>query len=300
MTIGKICLCLVAPPPASTKQLRVSYKGTRSPVSWLGLWKYKSMKIHSRLYPPPALLSPPSCISCIYCDGIFIPSAYSKGVFQERAMSMSTRATLCLTVQIRGHQRVLWFSSAYLYYSFTSTVFNNLKDAGCFKSKESADSSSLPMAVLCSPSNCQWCRCTAIDAPCSTFSYEAFDKECGETDVPVIVVKGLFSHPGDVALNEYFILTFFNTITGLSLTHCYLWSVEFTKWDKLGIWYDCLLVIGHKMSDEGRLFERTNLTWEVFWVSQRPEQHLVLYHPKCPFGFITGTRRSIDHHTDYQ
>ena len=78
MTIGKICLCLVAPPPASTKQLRVSYKGTRSPASWLGLWKYKSMKIHSRLYPPPALLSPPSCISCICCDGIFIPSAYSK------------------------------------------------------------------------------------------------------------------------------------------------------------------------------------------------------------------------------
>ena len=54
-------------------------------------------------------------------------------------------------------------------------------------------------------------------------------KECGETDVPVKVVKGLFSHSGDVALNEYFILTFFNTITGLSLTHCYLWSVEFTN-----------------------------------------------------------------------
>ena len=170
MTIGKIFLCLVAPPPASTKQLRVSYKGTRSPASWLGLWKYKSMKIHSCLYPPPALLSPPSCISCIYCDGIVIPSAYSKSVFKEQAMSMSTRATLCQTVQIRGHQHVLWYSSAYLYYSFKSTVFNNLKDAGCFKSKESTDSSSLPMVVLCSPSNCQWCRCTAIDAPCSTFS----------------------------------------------------------------------------------------------------------------------------------
>ena len=169
------------------------------------------------------------------------------------------------------------------------------KMLGASNKKKSKDPSSHQMAVLCSPSNCQWCRCTAIDAPCSTFSYEAFDKECGETDVPVKVVKGLFSHSGDVALNEYFILTFFNTIAGLSLTHCYLSGVEFTKWDKLGISNDCLLVIGHKMSDDGRLFERTNLTWEVFWVNQGPEQHLILYHPKCPFGFKTSTRRSIDH-----
>ena len=114
---------------------------------------------------------------------------------------------------------------------------NKLKDARCFKSKESTDPSSPLMEVLCSPSKCQWCRCIAIDAPyskclCICMIMQLY-KECGETDVPIIVVKGLFSHPGDVALNEYFILTFFNTIAGLSLTHCYLWGMEFTKWDKL-------------------------------------------------------------------
>ena len=118
---------------------------------------------------------------------------------------------------------------------------NKLKDARCFKSKESTDPSSPLMEVLCSPSKCQWCRCIAIDAPyskclCICMIVQLY-KECGETDVPIIVVKGLFSHPGDVALNEYFILTFFNTIAGLSLTHCYLWGVEFTKWDKLVIWW---------------------------------------------------------------
>ena len=82
-------------------------------------------------------------------------------------------------------------------------------------------------------------------------------KECGETDVPIIVVKGLFSHPGDVALNEYFILTFFNTIAGLSLTHCYLWGVEFTKWDKLVIWW--------LFACDGA---QNEWWWQIVWESQ--------------------------------